>query len=396
MNIFEGAVRSGKTVLSFFYIPMLLEMFPNGKGIIIGKTLAALDSNILEPMRELYGYKFVSDVRTLSSGVKYVTIFGRDVRCVGANDKRSEGKIRGSTYAWAIGDEVTLWDKAVMDMLVSRLSEKGAVGVYTTNTDSPAHWFKKHYIDNDKIDKAVYSFGIDDNPTLDPDYVADLKKTYEGTELYDRFILGKWASGYGSIYKNFIINKNKLVLQAACSKDYVDYAIGIDFGESRSATTFCLLGLKRNYSGITVLEEGYITDHGTVEKVQEQFIAFLRKCIDRGYYPTRAYYDCAQVTLGESLRYAAAQKGFGIIVKPCIKEKIKERVQQGIALFGRGMLEICQHCKHTIEAFETAVWSDTEERLDDFTSNIDSIDATEYAWQAWAKNLMMICLNREY
>ena len=391
LTILTGGVRGGKTFLTYFDIPDLIAKFPHSKGIIIGKTLASLSENVLEPMRELFGEKSVSSIKTEASGKKYCDLFGKRVRCVGANDGKAVDKIRGSTYAWAVGDEVSTWDKATFDMLMSRLSEKGAICVVTTNPDEPSHWFNQNYILKENIDKSIHTFTIDDNPYLDGEYVENLKNIYRGTVLYDRLILGKWASGSGAIYKRFITEEEKYVVDNWEKSDLVDYAIGIDFGENVSATTFKLLGLQRNYNGIVILEEEHIKEHKDTKLLQDQFIAFLKRCLASGWRIDRAYYDCAQKTLGESLKSAVAMAGLPCIVEPCIKEKITERIQQEIVLLGAYRLHILKRCAWSIKAFKEAVYKENkEERLDEVGSEnpVDDLDAIEYAFYKWSKNLM--------
>ena len=398
LTILTGGVRGGKTFLTYFFIPELIAKFPNSKGIIIGKTLASLSENVLDPMREIYGDKAVGAVKTGQDGKKYVILWGTKVRCVGANDGKAENKIRGATYGWAVGDEVSTWDKGTFDMLMSRLSEPNAVCVVTTNPDEPTHWFNKNYIEKEGIDKKVYTFTIDDNPYLDKHFVENLKNIYRGTELYDRLILGKWASGSGAIYKRFIIEEDRYVVDDWDKKDLVDYAIGIDFGENVSATTFKLLGLQRNYNGIVILEEEHITQHKDTALLQEQFIAFLRKCLANGWNISRAYYDNAQKTLGESLKSAVVRAGLPCLVEPCIKENISERVKQEIVLFGAYRLHILRRCEWSIKAFKNAVYKeDTDERLDEVSPDnpIDDLDAIEYAFQKWSKGLIRRALYGE-
>lgn len=393
--IYNGGVRGGKTFLTYFNIPEMINMFPHSKGILIGKTLASLSENVLEPMRELFGDKAISAIKTDASGKKYCELFGKKVRCVGANDGKAVDKIRGSTYAWAVGDEVSTWDKATFDMLMSRLSEKGAICVVTTNPDEPSHWFNQNYIMKDGIDKSVHNFTIDDNPYLDSDYVDNLKNIYKGTVLYDRLILGKWASGSGAIYKRFITEEETYLADDWDKSDLVDYAIGIDFGENVSATTFKLVGLQRNYKGIVILEEEHIKEHKDTKLLQDQFIAFLKKCLANGWRINRAYYDCAQKTLGESLKSAVAMAGLPCLVEPCIKDKITERIQQEIVLFGAYRLHILKRCKWSIKAFKEAVYKeDSEDRLDEVSPEnpVDDLDAFEYAYYKWKDNLMKMAL----
>lgn len=393
LMILTGGVRGGKTFLTYFYIPELIDKFESSKGILIGKTLASLSENVIRPMQELYGSKCISDVKSSADGTKYCKMFGKRVRCVGANDAKAENKIRGATYAWAIGDEVGTWSKSTFDMLMSRLSEAGAICIVTTNPDNPNHWFNKEYILKEGIEKKVYKFTIDDNEFLDRGYVENLKNVYRGTELYDRYILGEWASGSGAIYKKFIAEIDKYIIDEINKDEIIDYAIGVDFGENKSATAFQLLGLLRGYEGIVVLDEEYIEKHGDVKLLQRQFSEFVRRCYNEGWRPNTTYYDCVQRTLGESLRTQIEAEGLPLLVKPCYKEPILERIHQEQALIGAYRFKIYRKCQRTIDAFKDAVWNEkVEERLDDGTSNIDTLDATEYAYQKWAKNLMMVCL----
>lgn len=398
LTIFNGAVRSGKTFLTYFIIPFLLDVFAGSRGIITGKTLGTIEENILKPMRDLFPAN-VGDVKIDATGNRYVNLFGTDVRLVGANDKASEYKIRGATYAWAICDEVTTYPKNVFAMLMSRLSEDGAVCICTTNPDIPSHWLKVDYIDKKDIDIDVYNFTIDDNPTLPPAYVQHMKNLYEGTEFYDRFILGKWVSGSGAIYKLFVLNNDRYLIDEPKEDEpkvkYIEYACGVDFGENVSATVFKLVGLRQNFKGIDIIAEERITEHGDVKLLQKQFINFIKKCKSYGYRVDFAYYDNAQKTLGESLKTAVAKEGISCNVKPCVKDEIIERIHLVVALLGADMIRVHKRCKHAVKAFNDAVWAEgTEERLDEVSevNVVDDLDAFEYAIQHWSNNLKKVAL----
>ena len=398
LTILTGGVRGGKTFLTYFFMPELIAMFPNKKGILIGKTLASLTENVLTPMREIYGGDLVSEIHTGQDGIKFAWVFGKKVRCVGANDVKAENKIRGATYVWAIGDEVSTWSKSTFDMLMSRLSEEGAICVCTTNPDEPTHWFNVNYIQKDGIAKKVFKFTIDDNPYLSKDFVENLKNIYSGTELFDRLILGEWASGSGAIYKRFITEPDKFIIEddAVTPNDFIDYSIGIDFGENKSATHFTLLGLRHNANGIVVLEEEHIKEHKDTALLQSQFLAFLAKCKSNGWRLNNSYYDCAQKTLGESLKAVCAKNGIATLVKPCTKDHINERVNQELVLFGAYMLQIRKSCKWAIRAFKEAVYDDNGERLDVVSDKnpVDTLDTIEYAFREWIKVLIQKALYR--
>lgn len=398
MTILSGAVRSGKTFLTYFILPMLLDEFGlRARGLLMGKTLGTIEENILKPMRELYGDIYIGDMKSDATGNRYVSLFGAKIRCVGANDKKSDGKIRGSTYSWAICDEVATYPVNVFDMLMSRLSEPNAKCVCTTNPEDPNHWLKKRFIDNDKIKCKVYSFTIDDNPLLEKSWVENLKNIYSGTELYDRYILGQWVSSNGAIYKKFVTNAESAILTDIDRNELADCAIGIDFGENVSPTAFVCVGLLKNYKGIVILEEQKITDHGDVRLLESNFTQFVNRCYNSGWKPSRVYYDVAQWTLGRSLESSCYRSGLPLIVKECTKDKIKDRIYLEQVLFGKGSLKILKHCELMIKAFKEAIYSDKgmqDERLDIVGSDnpVDMLDAFEYAIQRWGENLLKMTL----
>ena len=63
------------------------------------------------------------------------------------------------------------------------------------------------------------------------------------------------------------------------------------------------------------------------------------------------------------------------------KRKIIDRIRVVDFLFSSGKFVIFENCKETIVGFNGAVWdpkANKENRLDNGTTNIDSLDATEY------------------
>jgi len=198
INIAEGSVRSGKTVASIVRWIEYVKHAPPGDLLMVGKTERTLKRNVLDILEQMVGRKNFRYNR----GLGELMLFGRRVYIAGANDERAAGKIQGLTLAGAYGDELTLWPESFFTMLLSRLSVKDAKIFGTTNPDFPSHWLKVHY-----LDRAAYlglfalHFDIDDNPNLDPSYVASLKREYTGV-WYQRYILGLWVAAEGAIYRD--------------------------------------------------------------------------------------------------------------------------------------------------------------------------------------------------
>lgn len=199
MNIYDGSVRSGKTYASLWAWIKFVSQAPPGNLLMTGKTERTLKRNILDPLAELLGSRRFK----LVSGSGECFILGRRVYIAGANDERSAGKIQGMTLVGAYGDELSLWPESFFTMLLSRLSVVGAKFFGTSNPDSPAHWLKARFLDRAaELNLNRFQFSLEDNPALDPIYVAALKREYTGL-WYKRYIQGLWVAAEGAIYDMF-------------------------------------------------------------------------------------------------------------------------------------------------------------------------------------------------
>lgn len=213
-NIWEGAVRSSKTVASTFRWLRYIRQGPAGNLAMIGKTERTLKRNVIDPIIEMLGTR---RCRYLA-GSGEVHIFGRRIYTAGANDARAVEKIQGLTLAGAYGDEIATWPEDLWDMLGTRLSIPGAQFFGTCNPAGPVHWLKRGWLDRaamwlghdgttstgatDPVDLHRFSFTLDDNPHLSPDFVAALKRQYVGL-FYRRYIAGEWVPAEGAIFDMF-------------------------------------------------------------------------------------------------------------------------------------------------------------------------------------------------
>lgn len=234
MNILDGSVRSGKTIASLVAWIMFVSEASPGELLMVGKTERTLKRNILDVLEQMVGPRYFR----YNLGAGEATLFGRRIYLVGANDLRSEGKIRGLTLAGAYGDEITLWPESFFTMLLSRLSVPGARFIGTTNPDSPYHWLMQHYLRRaSELDLKRWHFRLEDNPNLDPKYVEALKREYTGL-WYKRYIQGLWVQAEGAVYDMW--DENIHVVDTLPS--YFDrYYVGVDYG-TNNPTVFLLVG----------------------------------------------------------------------------------------------------------------------------------------------------------
>lgn len=222
INLLEGSVSSGKTWISLVLWAFWVYDSPEDKlYMMCAKSLTTLKRNCLILLQELVG----EDNFTFSVPRKEGQLFGRKILLEGANDIRSESKIRGLTLQGAYCDELTQFPHDFFTMLLSRLRLPGAKLIATTNPDSPSHWLKQEYIDRKgDLDFLDLKFLLGDNTTLPADYVENIKREYTGV-FFDRFILGNWVNAEGMIYPMY--------REAICdvpNEKPERYVLSIDYG----------------------------------------------------------------------------------------------------------------------------------------------------------------------
>lgn len=194
-NFKHGATRSGKTFLDYWLIPLRIHERRglDGLNVIIGNTRGTIQRNVLDPMRNIWGFEGIGSIKSDNT----IQIFGEQCYCLGADKRSSIDRLRGSSIKYCYGDEVATWNEGAFEMLKSRLDKPYSMFEGTTNPRSPSHWLKQ-FIDSD-ADVFAQHYKIDDNPFLDDKVKEAIKSEYSGV-FYDRYVLGLWTLAEGLIY----------------------------------------------------------------------------------------------------------------------------------------------------------------------------------------------------
>ncbi len=390
INLLEGSVRSGKTWISLVLWAMWVATQPKDASFLMAaKTLTALERNNLNLLSSLVG----ADNFSFSIASKKAQLFGRNIYLEGASDIRAENKIRGLTLKGAYIDELTLIDEDFFVMLLSRLSEPDAKLFATTNPDSPNHWLMNNYINRaeaGELDFLRIKFSIDDNPYLSKEYVKSLKNEYTGV-FYQRFIKGEWVAAEGVVYPEYADNPKKFCLKTP-PEDISFATIGVDFGGNKSAHAFVCLGFTKGFKKCVVLDEFYLKEQISPERLEREFVAFCKRQKER-YRVYEAYCDNSESTLIRGLSNAVACEKIAIDVKKAKKTKIIDRIRFVNGIIASGRFGVMDTCKNVSDALCQAVWDSSQlddVRLDDGNRNVDSLDALEYAAEAYMKEMMSV------
>ena len=345
INIWDGSVRSGKTVATF---PRWLEYIVNGPPgdlIMVGKTERTLKRNIINPLKQFLGPSL-----SYNQGEGEIMIRGRRIYVAGANDERAADKIRGMTLAGAYGDELTLYPESFFKMLTTRLSVPGAKLFGTTNPDSPYHYLKQDYIDKaGSLDIKVFRFTLEDNPFLSREYVESIKREFTGL-FYRRFILGQWVMAEGVVYDMW--DDDRHVTSAIGRHDR--FIVGVDYGTSNPCT-FGLYGFRGTSPPVQLVREYYHDGRATGrQKTDAQYADDMVAWLN-GVDPVAVYVDPSAAS------FIAELKRRKLKVK-----KAKNDVLDGIrfvsGLLHRGEYTVHASCRETPKGYAAYVWDEKAQK----------------------------------
>ncbi len=383
-----GATQCGKTYIDTLYvIPNRIIERKGLKGLnfIVGVSKETIKRNIIEPLQELYPNQ-ISDIG--SNNV--CKMFGEKVYCLGADNVGRVAKFRGARVKYLYIDEIVDINKEVFELLKSRLSFEYSICDFAGNPQSRTHW-AKDFIDSN-IDIYVQHYTLFDNPFLPQEYVKQLCKEYEGTVYYNRYVLGQWCNAEGIIFKQIADNKDRFITEDILN-GYI--SIGIDWGGNGSKHSICATSLSRDYRKIQILKSDVMIATGTdTKRIFKWIIDFIQEIRTTYGKVDIIWCDSAEQVLNNSLRSELYKNEIAIPIKDSIKTPISERIKTYNILLNTDRISFLKDKTNTIiEALQTALYDEKAQDdrwIDDGqTSDIDSLDAFNYSFEYWFKQLML-------
>lgn len=397
--IADGAIRSGKSLtMSLSFVLWAMCTFNGQNFAMCGKTVGSFRKNVLHWLKVMLDGRGISYRDCRSENLFIVQKGEREnfFYIYGGKDERSQDLIQGITLAGLYLDEVVLMPESFVNQATGRCSVAGSKIWFNCNPAGPSHWFKTNWIDCRKEKNLLYlHFMMDDNLSLDEKIKERYKSLYTGV-FYERYIEGKWVLAEGLIYRIFAEDMAKEKRMLISSKPQVSrIMIGVDFGGSGSAHTFVATGTDRGYNNLYALLSERIECKDALgqqididpEKLGQLFCDFVHRVIAMFGTVDRVYCDSAEQTLILGLKSSARKHGLGWLkIGNALKTTINDRIRTAQRLMAQGRFYVMDMgCESLIAALSTAVWDSkeitTDVRLDDGTSDIDTLDAFEYTFE---------------
>lgn len=413
-NVAEGAVRAGKTVDNIFAFAHELKTAPDRIHLATGSTVGNAKLNIgdcnglgLEWIfrGQCHWGKYKDNEALFVKGPstrwqQKIVIFA------GGGKEDSYKKIRGNSYGMWIATEINLHhDKTIKEAFNRQLAAKRLKVFWDLNPDNPRAAIYSEYIDRYQKQQEAGEFPggynymhctIYDNINITPERLHEIESRYDINSIwYLRDIKGMRVVATGLIYRRFAdaisTGSSTFEIQGKPT-DLMEINLGIDFGGSGSGHSFTATAITRSYHNVVVLASEWIRckdESGNQIEIDPQvlgdmFCNFVQKVLGQYGYITTVYADSAEQTLIAGIRSSLRHNGLGWIrVENALKAPINDRINAVLILMAQGRFWYVEgECNSLVNALCTAVWDPKEltknVRLDDGTSDIDSLDSFEY------------------
>lgn len=391
VNVAEGAVRAGKTVDNVFVFAALLEDSPDRIHLATGSTLGNAKLNLGDCNGLGLERLFAGRCRWMryrdNECLRIATRTGEKlVLFTGGRTADAYKRIRGNSYGMWLATEINHHHDSFLKEAVNRtLAAQDRRLFWDLNPCAPGAPIYRDYLDPYAAvaRPGFYNYGhftIADNPVITPERMAEIAAQYDpGSVWYRRDILGERCAAEGLIYRMFADDPAAYAISGAdFPAEFLN--IGVDFGGNRSKTTFVAVGFA--HTGIAALAECVVGgEKGEIdpERINREFHAFLGRLRERYTAPVRyVFCDSEAQYLEAGLRRSLS--GDTVCVTDCAKKPICDRIAFVNRMLAAKRFWYDGGCRHLREGLCGAVWDDTgDRRRDDFTSDIDILDAFEYA-----------------
>lgn len=392
INLWTGSVRSGKTVGSLIRWCTYVANPPRGGSLVVsGKTFDTIYRNVFGPLTDPAITGELADLISYTRGAPTAMMLGREIEVISANDAKAEARLRGMTCAGMYIDEASLIPEDFWTQALARLSVPGSMLFATTNPAAPSHWLRKKYLLRAKdVGLRNWHFTLDDNPYLDPAYIAWLKSTYVGL-WYRRYILGHWCFAEGAVYDMFdedshVVDVLPPISQWLC--------LAVDYGTTNPLDAV-LLGLGVDSVLYAVAEWRWDSRLEGRQLTDAQYSKELRDWLRtvqlpasnlRGPQPKYLVIDPSAT----SFKVQAWQDGWTVTDGV---NAVSDGIRLVSTLLGLGRLKIHRSCKSLLDEIPGYSWSEkAAERGEDVPVKADdhAVDALRYGvattramWQQW-------------
>ena len=405
-NVAEGGKRGGKNVLQVLAFCTALQTHTNRLHLIAGVSQANARLNIVDcdgfGIANFFDGKYREGKYKDKPAIFVQTPTGEKIILIAGGGKDGDAKyIKGNTYGMAYVTEANECHPSFISEVFDRTLSSSDRRVYhDLNPKDEQHWYytdilAHHEAMQEKDPEYGYNYGhftIADNLSISDDKLRTILRSYKkGTVWYRRDIRGERCAAEGLVYPYFADHEESFYIPAdQVPRREIDYIyVGQDFGGNKSKNTLCATAITRDKSRIFVLaSEEHDAKGMTVEGISDALEAFCGR-IEASW----GQVDCIFADSAEQAIINTERARTGRTIRNSIKCQIIDRIRATTLMMTTGRVRLVQGENDSLAAaLRSATWdpkADEDERLDlPGKTNICPLDAFEYSWEMWIKQLI--------
>lgn len=402
MGVGEGAVRSGKTIDHCIIGMAHLEICEDKIHLASGSTIANAKMNIGDcngfGLEHLFrGRCRWGKYRGNECLYIYTQTGEKIVVFAGGGKADSYKKILGNSYGLWIATEINEHydsDNSKESFIKVAMGRQAAairpLTLWDLNPSAPKHKIYSDYIDRYRFmsDEQKRDFGgfvyehftIADNLAISEQRRREIENQYDKRSIwYRRDILGQRCVAEGLIYPEYADRPEEWRIDDL--PGFVKVNVGVDFGGSGSATSFVSTGFTAGYKNVVPFLSERHAERLNPDDLNKKFAFFCEKVYNICGRPFTVYADSAEQILIRGLVATVEREKLHCSVKNARKTPILERIRLVDKLLASKKLLFWSGAKTVEDAIAGEVWDDkhADTRLDDGTSDIDTVDGFEYS-----------------
>lgn len=354
MTVWEGAIRSGKTVASIIAWLMYLANTDEKVFFMSGKTYGSLVRNVIDGEFGLLAlgapYAEITKDRT---GSTVILIGDKKIYLFGASDDGAYMRLKGLTAGGWYADEVATHPESFIVEALARTAVSSDRRIFwTLNPTFPSHYIYSKFLDRWEGSKGYrrYHFTLDDNLAMTEDRKRELAAQYNG-RYKSIYILGLRVAATGAIYDNF--SRETVVYSGEPPESLNDCSkyIACDYG---TVNPCVFLECTISESGVVYVTREFRWD-SRVKMAQKTDAAYVQDMINFIGNPD----ECDRVIIVDpsAVSFINALQVEGFFVKPANND-VLNGIMRVSSLIGQGRIKIHESCVGLIAEMEGYSWDE--------------------------------------
>lgn len=376
MTIWEGAIRSGKTVASLLAWIRYITRSPERVFFMSGKTYGSLIRNVIDGDFGLIALAFpFAELTKDATGSSVIKLAGKKIYLFGASDDGAYMRLKGLTAGGWYADEVATHPESFIVEALSRTAVSSDRRIFwTMNPTVPSHYIYRKFTDlwHGMDGYRWYHFTLDDNLAMSKERKAELAAQYTG-RYRAMYIYGLRTAAEGVIYDGF--DRATMVFSGVPSGiESCQKFIACDYG---TVNPCVFLECAYSDDGVIYVLREYRWDSRKEmrQKTDEEYVDDMRKFAGS---PEESEHTLIVDPSAASFITALKMAGYVVLEG---KNDVIPGIRRVSSLFALNRIRIHESCTGLIDELEMYVWDEkAAERGDEkpLKTNDHAPDALRY------------------